>query len=84
MLVWTKEVVNSMRYYSKSPTDKQIAYAEDIAEYLNIDFPHSSADFTRAKYGRFIDEYSREYHRQLCCDDPTYEDEMSWFPMLNG
>ena len=71
-------------YYPKTPTDKQIAYADAIANTLNIDFPQSSRDFTRAKYRAFISAHVDEYKEQVYYDDPAYEDEMSWFQMLNG
>ena len=73
-----------MGYYSKSPTEKQIAFADAIAEYLNIDFPRSSRDFTRAKYSKFISEYAQEYYHQIYLNDPsTGDDEMDWFRMIN-
>lgn len=71
-------------YYPKSPTDKQIAYADAIARTLNIDFPQSSRDFTRAKYGVFISAHVDEYKEQIRCDDLSDDDEMAWFQMLNG
>ena len=74
-----------MRRYPKSPTEKQIAFVNAIAEYLNIDFPLSSKDFTRVKYSRFISEHIDEYYQQILSDDPSNgDDEMDWFPMLNG
>ena len=48
-------------YHPKSPTEKQIAYVDDIAKALNIDFPQSSKEFTRAKYSAFITAYSGRY-----------------------
>lgn len=71
-------------YCPKSPTDKQIAYADAIAKTLNIDFPQSSRDFTRVKYRAFISAHVDEYKEQIQGDDPAYEDEMAWFQMLNG
>lgn len=72
-------------YYPQSPTEKQIAFADAIAKYLNIDFPQSSADFTKSRYSWFISEYAPEYYEELKCDDPSNgDDEMDWFPMLNG
>ena len=52
-------------YCPKSPTDKQIAYAEAIADVLNLDFPQSSRDFTRAKYRAFIAAHVAEFHEQV-------------------
>lgn len=68
----------------KSPTDRQIAYADVIAKTLNIDFPQSSRDFTRAKYKAFISAHVEEYKEQIHFDDLSDEDDMAWFPMLNG
>ena len=41
---------------SKSPSEKQIRLAEDIAYTLEIDFPLSSKDFTSQTYWKFINE----------------------------
>lgn len=73
-------------YYPKSPTDKQIAYADAIAEALKIDFPQSSKDFTRAKYRAFIAAHVEEFkeHNRQTKPEDWDEDEMDWFPMLNG
>lgn len=70
-------------FSSKTPTDKQIAYVDAIAHALNIDFPQSSRDFTRAKYRAFISAHIDEYKEQICYDD-ILDDEMHWFQMLNN
>ncbi len=66
-----------------SPTEKQIKFAEAIADVLGIDFPQSSKEFTKQVYCEFI----KEHHDEL--KDKTDwqswdEDEMDWFQMLNG
>lgn len=71
-------------YCPKSPTDKQIAYADAIAKTLNIDFPQSSRDFTRAKYRAFISAHVDEYKEHVYLEYPSDDDEMLWFQMLNG
>ena len=71
-------------YNPKSPTDKQIVYADAIARTLNIDFPQSSRDFTRSRYRAFISAHVGEYKELRRWDDPADEDEVSWFQMLNG
>ena len=40
----------------KSPSKKQIKFANAIAERLNLDFPKSDADFTAKRYFDFISE----------------------------
>ena len=71
-------------YCPKSPTDKQIAYADVIAKTLNIDSPQSSRDFTRAKYRAFISAHVDEYKEHVYLEDLLEDDEMLWFQMLNG
>ena len=44
-----------------SPTEKQIAYAEAIANVLGIDFPTSSKDFTKYTYSKFISKYKSAF-----------------------
>ena len=67
-----------------SPTEKQINLVDKITSLLKIDFPMSSKDFTKSQYSYFISAYINDYINTLdeyCFDD---DDEMLWFPMLNG
>ena len=68
-----------------SPTEKQIEFAEEITRVLGIDFPQSSREFTKQVYREFIKEHYDEY-RQVVDDinDFNFEDELSWFQMING
>lgn len=45
----------------KVPTKEQIAFANDIAEVLGIDFPTSSKDYTSMTYYKFISDNLAEY-----------------------
>ena len=71
-----------------SPTEKQIEFVKIITEVLEIDFPQSSLEFTKQTYREFIKEHYDAYKQVV--DDvnaynfETFEDEMSWFQMLNG
>ena len=78
-------VTNADRIRAMAPTDKQIDFAEEIADVLGIDFPISSKDFTKQTYCEFIKEHYDEY-RQVVEDanDLNFEDELAWFQMLNG
>ena len=71
-------------YYPKTPTNKQIAYADKIAKALNMEFPQSSKDFTRAKYRAFISAHVDEYKEQTYREDLSDDSEMMWFSVLNG
>lgn len=44
----------------KSPSEKQIAYAEYLAAIFEVDFPSSSRDFTARTYHAFIEKYNKE------------------------
>ena len=68
----------------KSPTEKQIAFVENITEALNIEFPQSSRDFQRKIYAQFIKDHYEEFKEVASMEDWGDEDEMSWFQMLNG
>jgi hypothetical protein len=46
---------------SIAPTEKQIAYAEAIANELGIEFPTCSKDFTKYTYSKFISKYKKDY-----------------------
>lgn len=48
----------------KTPSDKQIKFADRIAATLEIDFPKSSDDFTAATYYNFIKNHIDEYNKQ--------------------
>ena len=68
-----------------SPTDKQIEFADSIAEVLGIDFPQSSKDFNKFVYYKFIKDHYDDYMQFVDdVNDFNWEDEMSWFQMLNG
>ena len=68
-----------------SPTEKQIKLAEDIARVLGINFPTSSKEFNKRTYRNFINAYYDEFKMVLNdANDICFEDEMSWFQMLNG
>ena len=60
----------------KSPTQKQIEYAEVIAKELEIDFPTCSKDFTRSNYFKFISKYRNQYleaKNDVIEEDDIYE-----------
>lgn len=44
----------------KTPSEKQIAYAEYLASIFEVDFPTSSRDFTAGAYHAFIEKYNEE------------------------
>ena len=69
----------------EAPTEKQIKFAESIANALDLDFPTCSQDYTKAVYQAFIAEYYNAY-REMCDTDPTYDDvEMVWWdPFAEG
>lgn len=45
----------------KSPSQKQIKFANEIASTLNLDSPRESLDFTAQAYWIFISEHIKEY-----------------------
>ena len=45
------------------PTEKQIAYATEIARTLNIEFPICAAEYTKSAYSAFIRAYQSEYYQ---------------------
>lgn len=45
----------------KSPSEKQIKFADEIAKTLNIDFPRGSFDFNTYSYWNFINNHIKEY-----------------------
>ena len=68
-----------------SPTEKQIKFVEKMTSVLGIDFPQSSAEFTKQTYREFIKEHYDEF--KLVMDDIedfNSDDELAWFQMLNG
>ena len=68
-----------------SPTEKQIKFAEDIAKVLGIDFPTSSKEFNKRTYRNFIEAHCGEFKMVMNdINDICFEDEMTWFQMLNG
>ena len=66
-----------------SPTEKQIRFAEMIADVLNIDFPTSSKEFTKRVYCHFISDNYAAF-KSIMDDYADDDDEMLWFQMLNG
>lgn len=60
-----------------TPTLKQIAYANRIAQTLEIDFPTNAKDFTRANYRNFIAQHVIEY-RQIINEGHCDEDFLQW------
>lgn len=66
------------------PTEKQINFAETIAEVLGLDFPTSSKEFNKRTYRKFINAHYDEFKRVMDECTITEEDEMAWFQMLNG
>ena len=68
----------------KSPTEKQIQFADEIAYMLGIDFPTGSPDFNRFSYWQFISSHIYEY-QCIRNEDPSYDGEMDWFdPFAEG
>jgi hypothetical protein len=66
------------------PTDKQIAFADEIAYVLGIDFPTGSPDFNKLAYQKFISDNINQY-REIMAGDPNYDDEMDWWdPFAEG
>ena len=49
----------------RTPTDEQIKKVNDIASFLDIDFPQSSKDFSYKLYQKFIDKYEDIYKEQV-------------------
>ena len=68
-----------------APTDKQIDFANAIANALGLDFPTGSPDFNKWVYWTFVSENIERY-RELLRSDPAFEDdEMAWFdPFVEG
>ena len=60
------------------PTDKQIAFADEIAYMLGIDFPTGSSDFNKWAYSKFIADHIYEY-QAIRNEDPSYDTEMDWY-----
>jgi len=64
----------------KPPTERQLRYANAIAEALELDFPQSSKDFTFDAYFAFISEHVAEYKRfcRDAWDDDAGRDWDAW------
>ena len=63
-----------------TPTDKQIKFADKIADALKLDFPTGSPDFNKEAYWKFINNHIDEYldlFSDTFYDD--YDDEMAWY-----
>lgn len=65
------------------PTEKQIKFVETITETLGINFPTSSAEYTKQIYCEFIKAHYDEFKNSTEWSSWD-EDEMDWFQMLNG
>ena len=48
-----------------APTEKQIRYAEAIANELGIEFPTCSKDFTKSTYSKFISKYKSAFDEKM-------------------
>lgn len=46
----------------KSPSERQIDFAESICEALSLDFPTCSKEFTATSYYKFIDAHAQEFY----------------------
>lgn len=66
-----------------TPTEKQIAFIEDIVKVLDIEFPQSSWEFDKKVYAHFIKTHYDEFMDAVGTDIDE-DDEMAWFQMLNG
>jgi hypothetical protein len=71
---------------NNSPTEKQIAFAEAIANTLGIDFPTCSAEYTKLGYQQFIRYYYAQWVSELAALSGFYDDEeMAWWdPFAEG
>jgi hypothetical protein len=57
----------------KSPSEKQIALADDIAKTLGLEFPRGSYDFSAQAYWEFINKNIDKYNEATAgMEDPTY------------
>lgn len=68
-----------MSMYTQSPTEKQIAFADAIAEALELDFPQSSNDYSKGTYRDFISANVQEYYdwqrsNDYTDDEPGFND----------
>ena len=57
----------------KSPSEHQIALADNIAKTLGLEFPRGDYDFTAKAYWNFINNNIEKYN-EICADfdDQTY------------
>lgn len=62
----------------KRPSDKQIIFADKIAEKLNLSFPRGDYDFTAKAYYDFISDHIQEY-KETFNFIPILEDENDIF-----
>ena len=71
---------------NSAPTEKQIAFAETIANALGIDFPTCSAEYTKLGYQQFISYYYNQWRECISEDSDYYDDdEMAWWdPFAEG
>jgi hypothetical protein len=58
---------------NKSPTQKQIVLADNIAKTLGLEFPRGSYDFSSRTYWEFINKNIEKYNEVTAgLEDPTY------------
>ena len=62
----------------KSPSAKQIEFADEIASVLGIDFPRGSYDFTAQAYWEFIQTNIQEYKELLAAGEESRYDEFDY------
>lgn len=61
----------------KSPTEKQINYANKIANRFNLTLPKEKTSYT---YYHFINNYHEEYQKSLRNDWNTWDIDDPWSP----
>lgn len=62
----------------KSPSTKQIEFADEIAYVLGIDFPRGDYDFTAQAYWEFIQTNIRKYEELLAAAEKSRYDEWDY------
>lgn len=62
----------------KSPSTKQIEFADEIAYVLGIDFPRGDYDFTAQAYWEFIQTNIRKYEELLAAAEESRYDEWDY------
>ena len=59
----------------KSPTERQVKFADAIAAALHINFPSCSAEYTRQQYFLFIKNHVDQFRALETSLDPEGDDE---------